>query len=280
MRGTGSGNRPSTRGGTGAALAATAALAVLVAATTAAPAEAQQPPIDADRPGLLFAPSTVGAIHLQLEMGAPEIAYRSFAGGEDWEFTFPILARLGIVDGFELRAGLSPLTADMRDADPGLEDRAEVGPDDLELGMKWRFIEGSGPSPTFLFVPSVTLPTGEDGVGRDRVGFQAALQASWALVGDFGTSLLVGAGLESEVDDDWTGTGVVAADVHFPLGGELDAYGELGWLPRASGSDDLLAGGGATWRLTPWAQIDAFMDVGLTPESTDVIVGAGFSRRF
>lgn len=277
MRGTGSGSRRSRRGGTGAALAALAALA---AAATGAPAEAQQPPIDADRPGLLFAPSTVGAVHLQLEMGAPEIAYRSFAGGEDWEFTFPILARLGIVDGFELRAGLSPLTAEMREADPGLEDRAEVGPDDLELGVKWRFLEGRGPSPTFLFVPTVTLPTGEDGVGRDRPSFQAALQASWALVGDVGTSLLVGAGLESEVDDDWTGTGIVAADVHFPLGGQLFAYGEVGWLPRAAGNDDLLAGGGATWRLTPWAQIDAFMDVGLTPESTDVIVGAGFSRRF
>lgn len=243
-------------------------------------ASAQQPPIDADRPGLTFAPSTVGAVHLQLEMGAPEIAYTSFATGEDWTFTFPIMARLGVVDGFELRAGVSPLTARLRDAEPGFEDRAAVGPDDVEVGVKWRIREGEGASPTYLFVPSVTLPTGKEGVGRDRAGFQGAFQASWSLVGDFGTNVLLGMGLESEVDDDWTGTGTVAADLHFPLGGELDAYGELGWLPRASRSDDVLVGGGATWRLTPYAQIDAFMDVGLTGESTDLIVGAGFARRF
>ena len=259
-----------------------AAAALLAAATLlgASGAAAQEPPIQADRPGLTFAPSTVGPVHLQLEMGAPEIAYTAFAGGEDWTFTFPILARLGVVEGLEIRAGLSPLTADLREADAGLEDRSEVGPDDLELGLKWRFMEGSGASPTFLFVPSVTLPTGEEGVGRRRASFQGALQASWAFVGDFGTSLLLGAGLESRTDDDWTGTGLAAADLTFPLGGELDAYGEVGWLPAADGPDDVLVGGGATWKLTPYAQIDAFADVGLTNESTDWIVGAGFSRRF
>lgn len=257
-------------------------VAVAALLLTAAPAAvgAQEPPIEADRPGLTFAPSTVGAVHLQLEMGAPEIAYRSFAGGEDWTFTFPILARLGIVDDVELRAGLSPLTADLREADPGFEDRSEVGPDDLEVGMKWRFREGEGATPSFLFVPTVTLPTGEDGIGRRRASFQGAIQASWSFVGDFGSSLLLGAGLESRTDDDWTGTGIAAADVTFPLGGELDAYGEIGWLPSADGADDVLVGGGATWKLTPYAQIDAFMDVGLTSESTDVVVGAGFARRF
>lgn len=263
-------------GGTSAA-AALAGAALLLAS---GPASAQEPPIEADRPGLTFAPSTVGAVHLQLEMGAPEIAYRGFGAGEDWTFAFPVLARLGIVDGFELRAGLSPLTAQIREADAGFEDRSEVGPDDLELGMKWRFREGQGASPTFLFVPSVTLPTGEAGIGRERASFQAALQASWAFVGDLGASLLLGAGLESRQQDDWTGTGLAAADLTFPLGGELDAYGEVGWLPSARGPDDVLAGGGAAWKLTPYAQIDAFLDVGLTSESTDWIVGAGFARRF
>lgn len=259
---------------------AVAAVAAVLSLAVPSGAGAQEPPLESDRPGLTFAPSTVGAVHLQLEMGAPEIAYRSFGAGEDWTFTFPILARLGIADGFELRAGLSPLTAELREADPGFADRAEVGPDDLELGMKWLISEGREATPTFLLVPSVTLPTGEAGIGRDRASFQGAFQASWDWIGDLGANLLMGVGLESRREDDWTGTGILAADVRFPLGGELDAYGEVGWLPSAAGPDDVLGGGGATWKLTPYVQIDAFFDVGLTSRSTDWIVGAGFARRF
>lgn len=273
-RGTDGRERAATR-----AIGAVLALAALLVAAAPEAASAQRRPIDTDRPGLGFAPTTVAPVQLQLEMGAPEMTYTSFEGGEDFVFAFPMLGRLGVADGVEIRAGLSPLTVDVREGDVDAADRAEVGPGDLEVGVKWRFLEGTGSTPTFLLVPSATLPTGEAGVSRDRASFQGTLQASWQLASDVGANLFLGAGVDPE-NDDWAGTGIAGADVSFPLGDALRGYGEIGWLPDSGAPDDVLAGGGALWRLTPYAQIDAFLDVGLTAGSTDWIVGAGFARLF
>lgn len=225
----------------------TAACALLALATL--PATAQ---ILTARPGFGSGPAVVPRAAFQLEAGAPEASLRE---GPD-VLSFPVLVRLGLGGGWEIRAATS--VYDVVTGSGG-----EVGFDRVTVGLKRQFRVGTvGASLT----PVATVPTEGGPVTLALTGAaRFPLGGAW--------SLNAVSGLRYR-DEDLTS--VLVAVVDRPLGGPWSGYAELAAFPEA---DAAYAGGGVLYLLTPDTQLDLFFDAGLTDGATDLILGAGFSIR-
>lgn len=236
---------------------------------------AAQDTIVTDRPGLLFAASTVGAGVWQLEAGVP--LYRDESGGaESRSENLVVALRRGIGDHLELRLGTSATRVDSGGA--GEDEVTGVG--DLELGLKWLVRDGAGGGPAVVLIPSVILPTGDDELSAgDPVGTLNVV-ASFALGGGWGATAL--AGLRGGASDAESFIDVSVAGL---LGHGLpwvgwSGYAEAGWTEPDQGDGIGVAGAGVAYVVTDYVQLDLSVGHGITSAATDWRWEIGASVRF
>lgn len=251
----------------------------LIFLTLPAAAVAQTPPVSplaTDRPGFLFSSLTVGRGVVQAELGLPAV---TLYDGSDTRTTSLVgLLRVGVGDDVELRLG-SPFYNEIR-VEAGGRSVSERGYGDLEAGFKWHVLDNEGGRPSFALIPSVILPTGEDGFSAEDPVYQLNTATEWTLADGWGVGLLAGA-LRGE-----------AGDGHYLQ----QTYGVLlgrtvgAWSPYVEAahvrtdldgaSDSSFLGGGVKYLISDDVQVDLNFDRGLTDESPDWLVGLGLGVRF
>jgi hypothetical protein len=238
---------------------------------------AQEPaPIATDRPGFLFSSLTVGQGVLHAELGLPAVTLNEAGGVETRSTSLVGLLRFGLTDDLELRLG-APIFTDI-----GGDIADDSGFGDLEVGAKWHLLDNAGGRPSLALIPSVILPTGEDGFTAGDPVYQLNAALEWALAGGWGLAGLAG-----------VLNGPAAADRFFQetfalsLGRSLpspawSAYGEVAHVltDRDGGADASVLGGGVKYLVSNDTQLDLSFDRGLTGDSPDWLLGLGFSARF
>lgn len=231
-------------------------------------------PIEADRPGLLFAGSVLGPGRAQLELGA----LASRGGRADPRLlNFPSVLRLGIGRELELQIGHTLLNR--LSTGSGGATRSQTGIGDLSLGVKFAR-PGEGLRPGVAAVASVNLPTGDRPFTSVDPVYSLMAQAGWTA--DDGLFLGVLAGYSRSTASGPDGaSGTFAATIGVPLDARWSTYVEVGYLPGFAGAaDSALAGAGVACILRERFQLDAFVNRGLNQATVDWGVGAGFSVRF
>ncbi len=242
----------------------------------AGPATAQEV-IAADRPGLDFSPLAVDPGVIQVEIGLPSGTYFSEGDASLWSIQFPTLVRVGVVDGLELRAGAQPLNIlSFQGEEAGF---SEAGFGDLELGAKLSLSSPEGGRPGVALIPSFTVPTGEAPFTADRPAYLLNAVATWAI--DAWSVAAVGGVYSNPAgDDERVVSGMLAGVLGRSLGGRVGGFVEGGWFPVEGGGPAGLVGGGLAILLSDEIQIDFSVDRGITDDSPDWLLGAGFATRF
>lgn len=249
--------------------------ALLDASSLLGSALAAQDTLLTDRPGLLFATSTVGAGVWQVETGVP--LYHDASGGvESHSENLVAVLRRGLGGPLELRLGTAATQFDS--GLPG--DYVVSGVGDLELGLKWLVRDGAGGGPAVVLIPSVVLPTGNDDLSAgDPVGTLNAV-ASFSLGGGWGASALAGVrGGESD------GERFADLSVAGLLGHALPWEGwsgfvEAGWTEADTGEEIGVAGAAVTWLVTDDLQLDASLGRGIAGSAADWRWELGAAARF
>lgn len=254
----------------------------LFAFPTGALAQGAAPsPIATDRPGFLFSSATVGRGTVQAELGLPAVTLFEFDGGTELRSTsFVGLLRFGVTEDFELRLG-APVYTELR-SELGRFRDTESGYGDLEVGTKWHLLDNERGRPSFALIPSVILPTGEDGLTAEEPVYQLNAAFDWALADGWGLTALAGY-LNGPDGDDRYGQETVGLALGRSLPSPAwSAYGEAVYLATdLDGADDgAYLGGGVKYLISNDVQIDVNFDRGLTDGSADWLFGLGLSARF
>jgi len=235
-----------------------------------------------DRPGFLFSSATVGRGVFQIELGLPSV---SLIEEDDFEFrttSLTALARYGVSDDLELRLG-APVYTEVRVEFDRFDD-SESGYGDLEVGLKWHLIDGEGARPDFALIPSVIVPTGEDGFSVEDPVYQLNAALEWSLAGGWGLMGLGGvlSGEEGDGGRFYQETAALNLWRTLPSSPDWSVFGELAFITTdlGDGAESVFLGGGVEYLVSNDLQLDAFFDRGLTDESPDWLFGLGLSARF
>ncbi len=257
-------------------------LSLIIAALPVGAAWGQETesPIATDRPGLLLSSPTVGRGVFQVELGLPSVVLNE-SGETDVRSTSVVaLLRYGVGDNFELRLG-APVFNEVR-TDFGPFHTTDRGYGDLEAGAKWRVFTNEGARPAFALIPSVVLPTGEDGFSAEDPVYQLNTMSEWSWTGSWGLSVLAGylygPSAYGRYDQE---TFAVLVSRSLPSTA-WNVYGEAAYvLTGLDGTDDSsFLGAGVKYLVTSDFQLDLSFDHGLTNGSPDWLFGLGLSSRF
>lgn len=234
---------------------------------------AQESPIATDRPGFLFSSLTVGQGVIQAELGLPAITLNESDGGEVRSTSLIGLLRLGISDDLELRLGAPVFTDSTSDSGYG----------DLEAGAKWHLLDNDGGRPSFALIPSVILPTGEDGFTADDPVYQLIAALEWTVGDGWGIAALASALNGPFGDDDryMQETFALSLGRSFPSPA-WSAYGEIVHVitDLEGAGDSSFAGAGIKYLVSNDVQLDLSFDRGLTDNAPDWLFGLGLAARF
>ena len=233
-----------------------------------------------DRPGLLFSSLTVGRGVLLAELGVPSVSLNEISDVKFRTTSLVALLRYGVSANVELRLG-SLYSQSRIDFGPG--DLTDSGFGDVEVGAKWHVLDNAGSRPSFALIPSVMLPTGDDGFSAEDPVYQLNAMSEWTLSNGCGIGALVGVlnGPAGNDDRYFQETFGLSAGRSLPSPA-WSAYGEVVYvvtdLDGAENSKFL--GGGIKLLMSNDFQLDLSFDRGLTDASTDWLLGFGASVRF
>lgn len=258
------------------------ALFAAALAALAAPARAQSP-ISTDRPGLTTNPTVVPAGAFQVELGTPQFTRTSFqAGGIEATGTLinaPTQLRYGITPRLEARVFstlYNDLSVDVAGA--GSSGAGGSGFGDVEVGVKYQILTAApGGTPNLSFIPTVVIPTGEDGFTVEDPVVNANVAAGFTLPSAFGVTVVAGASVPTA--DGATVTATLVALLGRTFTPALSAYVEAGAFPT-DGATPLYGGAGLAYLVSNRIQVDAFFDAGLNDAAVDLLAGVGLSARF
>jgi Putative MetA-pathway of phenol degradation len=237
-------------------------------------------PIATDRPGFLFSSLTVGRGTFQTELGLPAVTLIQDGDSEFRSTSLVVLLRFGVADNLELRLG-APVYTEAR-VEFGPFDETESGYGDLEAGVKWHVLDNEGGRPSFALIPSVILPTGEEGFSAEDPVYQLNAVSEWTLADGWGLAGLAGY-LNGPAGDDRFNQEVFALSLGRSLPSPAwSAYGEAAYVVTDldGASDSSFLGGGIKYLVSNDAQLDLNFDRGLTDDSPDWLFGLGLSARF
>ena len=236
----------------------------------------EDPPISADRPGFLFAPTVMSRGRLQFEAGLPTLTLERDPGGEVRTWSLPVDVRYGLTGKLELRASL-PTWNDQHD-DTGSSTVDENGFGDSEIGVKLQLPELSG-GPLALQA-SLLLPTGEDPFTAGAVGGSIYLLYGRDLGGSYAFEAMLGATYTPVEDGADETAGSIGASVAHPIADDWSGYVEGTVLPGLQNTPgQSYAGTGILWTPSRDSQLDLSTDFGLDDDSADVIASLGVSWR-
>lgn len=261
-------------------LGVTALILGVLCAAGPALAQETEPPIVTDRPGFLFSSLTVGAGVFQAELGLPAVTLIEDGDSELRVTSAVALFRYGIGDNFELRLG-GPAYTEIR-AEFGPFSDTESGYGDLEVGAKWHLLDNEGGRPSFALIPSVILPTGEDGFSAEDPVYQLNAMAEWTLANGWGIGTLAGYLNGPDGDDRYNQeTFALAAGRSLPSP-RWSAYGEAVYVTSdiGDGADATFLGAGVKYLVNNDFQLDLSFDRGLNDDAADWLFGFGLAARF
>lgn len=147
--------------------------ALLVAAVLVAAAVAPAARVRAGPPFVTDDPEPVDHRHFEVYL-ASQLAHEP----SGWSGTTPHLeVNYGPLPDVQISAAV-PLAFDAPEHGP-----THFGPGDVEVALKWRFLQESDSRPQVAFFPRVSLPSGDEsrglGAGRVRAILPIWLQKSW-----------------------------------------------------------------------------------------------------
>jgi outer membrane putative beta-barrel porin/alpha-amylase len=248
--------------------------------STSNAAFAQESPIITDRPGFLFSSLTVDRGVFQTEFGLPQV---TLIQDDDFEFratSLVALFRYGLGDDRELRLGAPVYTKLHVDSAPFDDDQSGYG--DVEVGAKWHLLDNEGSRPSFALIPSVILPTGEEGFSTEDPVYQLNAMAEWTLQNGWGIGALAGVLNGPSGDDRYCQETVALGAGRSLPSPDWSAYGEAAYVVTdlEGVSDSSFLGGGIKYLATNDVQLDLSFDRGLTDDSPDWLFGFGVAARF
>lgn len=235
-----------------------------------------------DRPDKTESPITVDAGRVQIEMDF--IAYtRSASAGETARTRdiAPFNVKVGLTSATELQVAYGALSRVT--VDGGAAKTRESGTDDVVVRVKHNLWGNDGGATALAVMPFVKLPAGTRADLNDSV--EGGLIVPFAR--DLGGG--VGLGLMGEIDvlrrDSGSGyramlvgSAALGFDVTDQFGLFAEVYAEQS---LADGADTAVTvGGGATYAVNDHLQLDAAVNLGVTPAADDLNLLAGLTRRF
>lgn len=256
--------------------AAAVLLLVALGLLAGAPAPRAQE-IETDRPDVTESPGTVPPGALQVETGLA--LGRESRGGRADERRFAVEAalRLGLTERLEVRLEGEPFVRLRAEG----EDR---GPGDVEIGVKYRALDGDEGRPALAVLGFVTLPLAEEPIGGERPDLGVVGIVLFPLPGDL--ALVLNAGLAAVGQSRPSGylvQGFGAAQLQGELlPRRLEAYGELFGSTREErdGRARIGLGTGVIYRLTSRLALDAGVETTVAGAGPEWVVRAGLSARF
>ena len=233
--------------------------------------------LETDRPDITESSSVVGAGLWQLETGVlfqsdrtdPVTAHDTSAPN--------VLMRIGLGSRLELRIGGEGFLAESLST-PG--SGMATGASDLELGLKYKFVDQSRAGVDFSVIPIISIPTGSDPftTGGYDPTVKFVLQRDLPRGFGIGGNLIVAS--ITEDNHRFTQTSVSASlghDLGAGWGGFWELYGASA-LSR-DGGRAWLFDTGVTHTIGKNLQIDVSVGRGLTTDAPDWFLGAGFAIR-
>jgi hypothetical protein len=233
--------------------------------------------LETDRPDITESSGVVGAGLWQLETGVLFQSDRTDPITAHDTSLPNVLMRIGVSDRMELRIGGEGFLAESLST-PG--SAMVTGGSDLELGLKYKFLDQSRAGVDFSVIPIVSIPIGSDGFSSG--GFDPTVK--FVLQRDLPRGFGLGGNLVvSSVSEDsrrFTQTSVSASLGH-GLGAGWAGFWEL------YGASALSRNGGRAWLFDTGVthtfgknvQIDVSVGRGLTTDAPDWFLGAGFAIR-
>lgn len=235
------------------------------------PAQAESDPFSSDQPGFSSATKVAPKHHLITEFRLTSTPLESEPG-----VGFPGTSfRMGVTDWLELR-WRAPELVFQRQAQSGGKAKVVMNLADPVFGFK---IAGNpSESVAISAVTELSLPFGSGNAGSARTGWLVDFNLDWSVNSKL--TLVPNMLLASE----WTGTREgggrrMAAALSFAGGWqftpELGAFTQLYSWFRRDQPGNLQFGMGLTWRVRPYAQIDASVNVPVIKGGEAAIVGIG-----
>jgi hypothetical protein len=263
---------------------ALAAVALLWALPAAAQ-EGDEPRFCPNRPSLGSSACTVEPGHVLVEASLADWQRTEDAATrEDRVLAGDLLVRAGVGPSTELQIGWTALGY-ARDLDraSGTVDRAtRVG--DVRLGVRQALRHPDGKGLSFGVEPFVTLPVGRQPIGAGTWGAGVVLPITWELSDGVQAGFTAEADAEPDEDGDgrhlaYSGIWGLSVDVT----SAITAAAELSATREQEPGDhhaEWIAAGSVAWQPRKTLQLDLLLGAGLTHDSPDVRVAAGFATLF
>jgi hypothetical protein len=220
-----------------------------------------------DRPGIAFAPATIGAGAVAWEQGLPDVERDSGDGIRTTSWSADSTLRIGVSPSLEVQLqGSAWNRLDVHGHGLSMHER---GGGDTTLGIKW--------APTMpddyklAVLGSATIDTGSPAFTNGRPIYSLGATGARKLGDDSAVALYANVD-HSGGANTWT----VSPNVSFPIAGPLGGYVEAGRI-AGGGESETLAGGGFTLGIADRVQFDVFALAGLTSHSPDFEAGFGVS---
>jgi len=246
--------------------------------------------LSTDRPDKTECPFTVDAGHLQVELDWAVYArdHDTHAGADRGETSWtiaPVNLKVGLNNWSDLQFVLEPLViVDVTDRSAGPVQRERSSSfGDVTVRYKANLWGNDGGPSAFGVMPFVKLPVHGHGIGANATEGGIILPYSHDLAHGFGL------GMQTEVDFIKNADGhryhsefVNSVTVGHTLLGKLEGYAEF-FSQHSAESGARWVGTldfGITYGVTPDIQLDAGMNVGISPAAPDIEIFTGISRRF
>ena len=257
-------------------------LCPILAVPAAAAAEAEPGPICTDRPAKANAVCTVPAGTFQLETNTIGWSLTRAAGAQTKVLTVgSSFVKLGLTKRSDLEVGFTPYAESVAKQGGARERLSGLG--DVVVRYKQR-LTGEDAKVQAALIPFVKLPTAKSGIGNDKVEVGLAVPISFALAGP--VTMTVGPELDLLADADGHGRHAALinlVNVAVPVVRRVTLAAELwsnfnfdpaGRVPQAS------LDGSIAYAISGDLQLDAGINIGLTPDTSDIELYSGLSARF
>lgn len=225
-----------------------------------------------DRPGIAFSTTTLPAASVAWEQGLPDFEHVSGGGDRATLYSANTTVRIGLGERVELQLG-SALYNQLDLRSGGVSTR-ERGFGDSSVAVK-AVLPALPNGISWAVLGAVSFPSGERPFRADEPQYDLGTTLSVDLNDRVSAAVYVNA-THDDGDLNWT----LSPTLGFALNDTVGLFIEAGAFLNDSGPDSYVAGGGATWMLTPILQLDASANFGLNDDSPDVSGGIGFSVFF
>ncbi|MES1196401.1 MAG: transporter, partial [Steroidobacter sp.] len=233
-----------------------------------------------DRPDFVESSDVVGKGNMQIETSI-SVENNNDSSIDERTYTTPTLIRAGINDRLELRMETDGRASQRTTI--GNTTETVNGYSDIALGVKWHFTDGDARShkPGTAWLLHVDMDTGSRPFRGTGLRPSLRFVAEWDLPNDTGLGIMPGV-VYNKNDQHRFVSGILAATYGKQFTPALHGFIELAGQQLAGKNDGgnvITADTGISWLLSKTIQLDASVQRGLTDDTPDWTVAAGFSMK-